>query len=342
MQKYSQRDSRWASIRLGTGSGNTTTISSHGCTVTAIGMVVEKTPEEVNSLFIKHGSFSSLKESPDVINLVNWQRIDEAITSLEFEWRGYSYEDDKVKAAIGKNGFCLVEINAAPIGGTKHWVLAIGGGKIYDPFDGKEKAFSTYSPTGYCVINKKEVSMPGTLPSNFDDIVHGSTQWDKTVTEYLPDTKPSEASFEALQRYVGGIKSTATSAQNTLTEVQKKLATTQSELDNRIEQVSRLKEEATQLEKTWNDRYTALKSSTRSGEAVEASYRGQLGVMQRRVDEAMKEKGAALNTAAEAKAELKACQDNREKQVIGLVKWLIDNLPKIISGLKGLSKASKP
>lgn len=68
--------------------------------------------------------------------------------------RGYSYDNTKVAAAIQKNGFCLVEVDGAPIGGYRHWVLYIGNQLMIDPWDGKEKATSSYKATGYSLIDK--------------------------------------------------------------------------------------------------------------------------------------------------------------------------------------------
>lgn len=155
--QYSQNAPGLNSIRLGTGSTNKTTIASHGCTVTSIGNAVGLTPQIVNDLFVNRNVYAASKDTPNTFNLVNWTRIYFAIPSLDFEWRGYSYEDDRVKEAINRNGFCLVAVDASPIGGNVkdgHWVLAIGDGKIIDPWDGKEKPFSTYRATGYAILNR--------------------------------------------------------------------------------------------------------------------------------------------------------------------------------------------
>lgn len=150
----SQRASGNDKIKLGTGDKNTTTIASHGCTITDIAMAAGLSVREVNQLFIKHGVYAG---SNGVFNLVNWTKIKLAIPWLEFEWRGYGYDNDRVAAAIKKNGFCLVEVDfdGTPRTDDKHWVLYIGDQKMIDPWTGTVRPTSTYGiATGFAIINK--------------------------------------------------------------------------------------------------------------------------------------------------------------------------------------------
>src|SRR3990167_4289220 len=111
MNILNQRDSRWANITLGTKG----TIGEFGCVITCISMASDLLPPEVNNRFNANGVYANG-------NLVTWTKIQGAIPWLQFEWRGYTYENDKVSSAIQKNGFCLVEVDGSRIGGTKHWV----------------------------------------------------------------------------------------------------------------------------------------------------------------------------------------------------------------------------
>jgi hypothetical protein len=133
----SQKDPRWASKKLGTG-----TIKDRGCTVTALAMLAGTTPDKI----VDEAGFTDS-------GAIYWQTL----KSLRFIWRGYTYEDDKVLEAIKIYGGCLVEVSSPNAPGGKHWVLAIGNGRILDPIDGKEKPFSTYSPTGYCVLEPLQI-----------------------------------------------------------------------------------------------------------------------------------------------------------------------------------------
>jgi len=136
-------------IKLGTGSKNTTTIASHGCTITCIGMISDLSERKVNELFIQHNVFA--QNGPEVFNLVNWTKISNAIPWLKFIWRNVGYDNAAVAKAIADYGFCLVEVK---LGNGKHWVVFKGNQKIYDPLDGKEKSTSAYQATGYAIINR--------------------------------------------------------------------------------------------------------------------------------------------------------------------------------------------
>ncbi len=150
MQKLSQRDSRWQNILLGT---SQKTIGSHGCVITCLAMLAGTTPDVVNEKLKNAGGYAQT-------NLIIWTKIKEAFPNLEFEWRGYGYDNDRVKKAIEDHGGCLVEVSGARIGGGKHWVLFIGDGKMIDPWTGVEKSTSWYgNPTGYAIIKKSGESI---------------------------------------------------------------------------------------------------------------------------------------------------------------------------------------
>lgn len=176
MKILSQRDSKWSKNNLGFTTD--TTIGSHGCTITCVAMLTGYTPDVVNERLKAVNGYASG-------NLILWSKIKEALENAEFEWRGYSYENDRVKGAIAKNGGCLVEVDGTPIGGFKHWVLYVGNGKLYDPWDGKEKSTGTYTATGYSIINV--LGEPGgdmadtiTIPTKtFEELVTKSTKYDE-------------------------------------------------------------------------------------------------------------------------------------------------------------------
>lgn len=168
MKIYSQNDPEWKSKILGFGKANKTTIGTDGCTITCVGMLADIDPNATNNRLIAVKGYAA--SSPDVYNLILWAKIKDAIPTLEFEWRGYTFDAHRVEDAVSRNGGCLVEVDATPIKGFKHWVLYRPNNKIYDPFDGKEKDRSAYKPIGYSIINitltpppspsKKMVALP--------------------------------------------------------------------------------------------------------------------------------------------------------------------------------------
>lgn len=174
MKTYCQRDSKWGNIKLGT---SNTLIKDYGCTITSLGMIAEITPDEVNRLLNSVNGFSQG-------NLIIWSKINECFKGVEFGWRGYTYENEKVSQAIKDNGACMVEVDAAPIGGYRHWVVFIGNKQLVDPWDGKVKPTSTYSPTGYTIIKIKETMKDTEMVIDrtlFGELVTKSTKYDELV-----------------------------------------------------------------------------------------------------------------------------------------------------------------
>lgn len=158
--RYGQRQTEWKDINLGTTTH--TTIGSHGCTITCIGMIADLTPKEVNELFVKHGVYSNG-------NLVNWTKINSAIPWVHFEENGRHYSYDNVKAldAISRHGFVMAEVNAAPIGSPsgRHWVLMTGNKRLNDPWDGQDKPTSTYKFTGLAILHSDGKPQPPADPT---------------------------------------------------------------------------------------------------------------------------------------------------------------------------------
>ena len=167
--RYSQRQTEWKDVQLGT---SDKTIGGYGCTITCLGMVADLNPLEVNSLFNKHGVYAQG-------NLVIWEKVNSAIPWLHYEKDGRkrTYDNVVAKDAITRHGFVLAEVNAAPIGSPngKHWVVMIGGGRIVDPWDGKEKGTSIYTFTGLSIFHSDgkpqptpPVEVPGVIYKGYD------------------------------------------------------------------------------------------------------------------------------------------------------------------------------
>lgn len=144
MKKLSQRDPRWANIQLGT---SNKTIGTHGCTITALAIILDTTPDVVNQRLKDVGGYASG-------NLVIWDKIAIAFPGTQIH-RVWSYNNDDVLANVPN---VIVEVDGAPIGAPKHWVVFIGNKKMIDPWTGQEEATSKYTPLSYCIIKppKKE------------------------------------------------------------------------------------------------------------------------------------------------------------------------------------------
>lgn len=158
MQILSQNDTRWKNKILGTGN---TTIGNYGCTITSLSMILGVTPDVMNQKLLAVNGYA--ESSPGVKNLVIWAKIAEAFPGTQVR-RVYSYNNDDVKANVPN---VLVEVDGKPIGGYRHWVVYVGGGKLYDPWDGKEGPTSEYpSPVSYCVVIPPVQQPVATIPQD--------------------------------------------------------------------------------------------------------------------------------------------------------------------------------
>ena len=246
MQNLSQRDPRWANILLGT--SKTTTIGSHGCTITCLAMLAGVSPDYVNDRLNEVGGFANT-------NLVNWTKIQAALPNLQFVWRGTPYDNDRVKNALP----ALVEVDFDGTGrdDDRHWVVYKGSQRLNDPWDGKEKPTSSYpKQTGYALI--KVIGAPPTAPPPTGDAVTVT----KNIYEHLVDgatvrkeysnfliskghdvgSDPDKTPLQKLKDIYGGIVSRVTDLGN-------QLAVSEAERKNREEQVGRLQAEALEIEK---------------------------------------------------------------------------------------------
>lgn len=150
-----QQDPNLKNIPLGDGS---TTIGASGCTVSAIGDAINVTADIVNKFLQMIGGFQGA--------LVIWAKIAVAFPGIT-AYRYWTYNNDDVLAQLAKGNRVIVEVPAAPIGGTgSHWVEYIGNGQLKDPWTGHIRPTSDFpNPTGYCVISGKWQATENPVPS---------------------------------------------------------------------------------------------------------------------------------------------------------------------------------
>lgn len=139
----SQRDPKWANIKLGFGTG---TIGQFGCTITAITMLLNSkganlTVDKVNQTMKDKGAFGG-----DPANLVWWAKLPQAFPQITSVYKYYSYDNEVVKGLINQGYPVVVCVDGSPIGASQHWVLYVGDQTLLDPWDGKGKPTSTYKP----------------------------------------------------------------------------------------------------------------------------------------------------------------------------------------------------
>lgn len=144
---YKQTDARWANKLVGFGSGKYQTFYYVGCVVCCITYLYnlvtgrDLNPSQVNDLLKSAGAFSGAA--------VYWSRVPFALPELKWYWRDYNYNwalDAKVKYWITVNPKVpvLIEVVEPSSVTKKHWILALGGGKMYNSITGLIQPTSTY------------------------------------------------------------------------------------------------------------------------------------------------------------------------------------------------------
>lgn len=160
MKTLSQRDPRWASKKLGYGSG---TIGDYGCTLTSLAMMAGLSPDALNEM-LKGSSFADSAFAGATKNLIWWTRLEKYTNGLiKFHWRGYGYDEKRILNAVAKYGACLIEVDFDGTGHNenKHWIVSIGNRKANDPWSGNEVPTNKYSKwTGWAEI---EINKPSTV-----------------------------------------------------------------------------------------------------------------------------------------------------------------------------------
>jgi len=153
MEILSQRDPRWKSIVLGK---SNTKIGGYGCTITCVAMLAGLTPDVVNARLNEVGGYAAPDNAPTQKNLINWYKVNAAIPELQFQSRVRSMDYDAVNGAVNNFGACLVEVDFdGARGNLRHWVLWVGGGRMYDPWTGTEEDLGKYEPIGFAIIAKE-------------------------------------------------------------------------------------------------------------------------------------------------------------------------------------------
>lgn len=133
MTILSQRDPRWANVKLG--SKGLITIGAYGCTTTALA--------EVNNEFGASCTPQQVAEHLDWYTpegLVLWTKLNMQKAAFEPNGRVYGYNPQRVKESIkNSDKSCLLEVK---LGHGKHWlkgesITVIGRIMARDPWTGK-------------------------------------------------------------------------------------------------------------------------------------------------------------------------------------------------------------
>lgn len=165
----------------------------------------------------------------------------------------------------------------------------------------KEKG-SNPAPEGCLVPNTPE------WREKYEQIVASAVKWAEALKILEIEDDPSTTPTDKVKSVIGGYKSRETDLKNQLNQTQEKLTAANQEIANRTEQVSRLEGDLTEKEKYYKSLIDALNKQVKNSPEALRLAEARIGVLEGELDEANKNKGRALNEAAEFKSQLESCQ----------------------------------
>jgi len=154
---YGQRDNRWNNILLGYNSNSQYTIGLYGCLISCLGMIVHKTPDEVNTILKNNSGFVS--GSGDFY----WGKcsalgLNQIYTSPSYDGPVTPQGMTKIKELLDDNHplLCEIDFNPATTSVEEHYVLLIGydGDQIIaaDPWTGQIISLDVYGGAQRSII----------------------------------------------------------------------------------------------------------------------------------------------------------------------------------------------
>lgn len=330
---YSQFDARWANSLLGFNTNSKYNFYNYACFITSIAMVCkyygkDENPQTINDKlkslgqnvgFVAGGGdyvygaitkyFGDIKEKKTV--------TPSALTDSQLA---------EIRTAIDSKYPVIFQLDYNPktVELDSHFVTVIGYNPsdendflIVDPLGGVEKSLKAYlgwfKPsvrntvekyliyTGKVPAGAETVAVPKDV---YPSIIHGSTEWDKTVAEYLPQSDPKVKNFEDVQRVVNGYKSDATSSKNALNEANSKLATANVEIANKTDQLANTKTECQRTIELKETEISALKLASPNIDKLKAQYQGTIDALQKDLTASQKAGGLKDLEIAELKSQL--------------------------------------
>lgn len=160
----------------------------------------------------------------------------------------------------------------------------------------------------------------------YGNMVYKSSQHDETVKAVFEGARdPRQTPSTDIVAVLNGHKSRAT-------DLQRQLATAEAEVKNRIEQVSRLRDEYASKEKLYLDEQINLNKRVKLAEETTASLKLHVGKLEGLLDQAGREKG-------ELNIKISLLESRVKELEAGARRLLIDEIIKAISNMLQLIKS---
>ena len=352
--RYSQQDARWANNVLGFNTNPVYNFYNYACLITCLAMVAKyygkgESPVTINNGLKKLGPGAGYQGGTG--NYV-WGAITKLFSTIKEKVTTTPMpltdaQMGEIKTSIDKGYPVMVQLDYNPrtVALDQHFVLVVGYDSgdennltIIDPLGGGEvsikKYLGWYRPTVRKTIEKYVVysgtvsaaSKGVVVPSDvFSNVVHGSGEWDKTSTEYLPGRDPKQTNFPEVQRVVNGYKSGVTEIKGELNKAREAQKIAETEVSNLVDKQANKDVECQRTLALKDAEISTLSASSGNIAKLEKQYKGTISVLQTDLREAQKQGGIKETRITTLKSKLEQCEAgektlNAFEQVINYIK----------------------
>lgn len=156
----------------------------------------------------------------------------------------------------------------------------------------------------------KTVVVPADI---YPNIIHGSTEWDKTVGEYLPGRDPKTTPFEDVRSVVGGFKSRVTTVEGERDEAIKAQKLAETEAQNQKDKAANIEAKCQRDIEAKNAEVSVLKQSAGDVDKLIQSYEGRIGVVEDALREAQRQGGIKDTQITNLRTDLDAALKGKVK-----------------------------
>lgn len=365
---FSQFDTRWAKTLLGFNTDPQYNFYDYACLISSLAAVsdyfgFDETPTTINDKLKALGPGVGFTAGSGNYVWGAITKLHKEITEKKTETPNELTDSQmgEIKTALDQGYPVIIQIDVNPktAKNDTHYVTVVDYSTtdendltIADPLGGQLVSLKKYlgwlRPSARKSIYKY-IIYTGPKPTNnadefmqvpvkvYPNLVHGSTEWDKTSAEYLPGKDPKSASFEDVQRVVNGYKSDATASKSKLDQaiIDKELAL--KEAENQKDKLANTQKECQRTIDLKNAEITALKQSQPNTDILVKQYKGTIEALETQLKEANKAKGIAelKVTELETKLEQQIVSSKNSQNVITIViQAIIEQLGKIYANRK--------
>lgn len=335
---YKQGDTRWGANLLGFNKVAPYDMTNYGCLVTCWAMVdryygKDTDPGRLNDTYKGMGVGKAfVSAGGDYIpggNNLAFGDIKEVRTLTPSLMTDAQIAEIKTSIDNGYPVIIGIDVSPQTVAYNSHFVTVVAYNPaeendltIADPITGTLRSLKAYlgwfKPNArntiesyICTTGPKPKLNAETLPvlkTDFVNLVHNSTEYDKTVEYLRPGSDPKVTQFEDLQTVVAGIKSTQTDLTNKLNAATQATAAAEKEVENQKDKLANVSAECERVLKLKEAELTALKATIPDMAKLEGTYKATIDDLQGKLREAQKAKGVAELETVRVAGELKQCQ----------------------------------